>query len=113
MKFTINKANLDDVKVEANTKDHKAAFTYNGKQVKPTSSDFKITLNGVELNASDFAITYPTTSKVYVNAGDATVTLVPVKSNANFTGDKKEVNFKILPKEVSTHELDGKFYAFD
>lgn len=32
VKFTINKANLDDVKVEANTKDHKAAFTYNGKQ---------------------------------------------------------------------------------
>ena len=113
VKFTINKANLDDVKVEANTKDHKAAFTYNGKQVKPTSSDFKITLNGVELNASDFVITYPTTSKVNVNAGDATVTLVPVKTNANFTGDKKEVNFKILPKEVSTAELDGKFYAFD
>ena len=60
VKFTINKANLDDVKVEANTKDHKAAFTYNGNQVKPTSSDFKITLNGVELNASDFAISVKT-----------------------------------------------------
>ena len=114
-KFTINKANLSDVKVEAKatTDAEKEAFTYTGSQIKPTTSNFKITLNDVELSASDFAITYPTTSKVNVNVGDATVTLVPVKTNANFTGDKKEVNFKILPKEVSTAELDGKFYAFD
>lgn len=99
MKFTINKANLDDVKVEANTKDHKAAFTYNGKQVKPTSSDFKITLNGVELNASDFVITYPTTSKVNVNAGDATVTLVPVKPMLTLQGIKKKLTLKSFRKK--------------
>ena len=29
-KFTINKANLSDLKVEAKTKDHKASFTYTG-----------------------------------------------------------------------------------
>ena len=57
----------------------KEAFTYTGSQIKPTTSNFKITLNDVELSASDFAITYPTTSKVNVNVGDATVTLAPVK----------------------------------
>lgn len=115
VKFTINKANLSDVKVEAKTSTaaEKAKFTYTGSQVKPAASDFKITLNGVELNASDFAITYPTTSKVNVNAGDATVTLVPLKTNTNFVGDTKEVNFKILPQEISTTQLDGNFYAFD
>ncbi|MDO5816869.1 MAG: hypothetical protein Q4Q26_04580, partial [Eubacteriales bacterium] len=112
-KFTINKANLSDLKVEANTKDHKASFTYTGTQVKPRTSDFKITLNGVELKASDFAITYPTTSKVNVNVGDATVALAPVKDNKNFTGDKKEVTFKILPKEIDTSKFAGTFYAFD
>ena len=111
VKFTINKANLSDVKVEANTKGHKAAFTYTGTQVKPTASDFNITLNGVKLNAADFVVTYPTTSKVNVNAGDAKVTIAPVKSNTNFTGDKMDVNFKILPAEITG--LDGKFYAFD
>ena len=112
-KFTINKANLSDLKVEANTKDHKTSFTYTGTQVKPKTSDFKITLNGVELKASDFAITYPTTSKVNVNVGDATVALAPVKDNKNFTGDKKEVTFKILPKEIDTSKFAGTFYAFD
>ena len=121
-KFTINKANLSDVKVEAktNTVDEKEVFTYTGNQVKPTAYDFKITLNGVTLNASDFAITYPTTSKVNVNAGDASVTLVPVKTNANFTGDTKKVEFKILPRAISeiaskkgTVQLTGTFYAFD
>ena len=121
-KFTINKANLSDVKVEAktNTVDEKEVFTYTGNQVKPTAPDFKITLNGVTLNASDFAITYPTTSKVNVNAGDASVTLVPVKTNANFTGDTKKVEFKILPRAISeiaskkgTVQLTGTFYAFD
>ena len=112
-KFTINKANLSDLKVEANTKDHKASFTYTGTQVKPRTSDFKITLNGVELKASDFAITYPTTSKVNVNVGDATVALAPVKDNKNFTGDKKDVTFKILPKEIDTSKFAGTFYAFD
>ena len=111
VKFTINKANLSDVKVEANTKDHKDHFTYTGSQVKPTASDFNITLNGVKLNAADFVITYPTTSKVNVNAGDAKVTIAPVKSNTNFTGDKMDINFKILPAEITG--LDGKFYAFD
>ena len=113
VKFTINKANLSDVKVEANTKDHKDHFTYTGTQVKPTASDFNITLNGVKLNAGDFVITYPTTSKVNVNAGDAKVTIAPVKSNTNFTGDKMDVNFKILPQEISESQLYGKFYAFD
>ena len=115
VKFTINKANLSDVKVEAKTKTdaEKAAFTYTGKQVKPTTGNFKITLNGVELKASDFAITYPTTSKVNVNVGDATVALAPVKDNKNFTGDKKEVTFKILPKEIDTSKFAGTFYAFD
>ena len=42
-KFTINKANLSDLKVEAK-KGHEASFTYTGTQVKPTTSDFKITL---------------------------------------------------------------------
>ena len=112
-KFTINKANLSDVKVEANTKDYKDHFTYTGSQVKPTASDFNITLNGVKLNAGDFVITYPTTSKVNVNAGDAKVTIAPVKSNTNFTGDKMDVNFKILPQEISESQLYGKFYAFD
>ena len=111
-KFTINKANLSDLKVEAK-KGHEASFTYTGTQVKPTTSDFKITLNGVELKASDFAITYPTTSKVNVNVGDATVALAPVKDNKNFTGDKKEVTFKILPKEIDTSKFAGTFYAFD
>ena len=111
VKFTINKANLSDVKVEANTKDHKNHFTYTGSQVKPTASDFNITLNGVKLNAADFVVTYPTTSKVNVNAGDAKVTIAPVKSNTNFTGDKMDVNFKILPAEITG--LDGNFYAFD
>ena len=110
-KFTINKANLSDVKVEANTKNHKDHFTYTGSQVKPTASDFNITLNGVKLNAGDFVITYPTTSKVNVNAGDAKVTIAPVKSNTNFTGDKMDVNFKILPAEITG--LAGNFYAFD
>nr|WP_303243395.1 hypothetical protein [uncultured Blautia sp.] len=113
VKFTINKANLSDVKVEANTKDRKAAFTYTGTQVKPTASDFNITLNGVKLNAADFVVTYPTTSKVNVNAGDAKVTIAPKKSNTNFTGDKMDVNFKILPQEISDSDLKGKFYAFD
>ena len=113
VKFTINKANLSDVKVEANTKDRKAAFTYTGTQVKPTASDFNITLNGVKLNAADFVVTYPTTSKVNVNAGDAKVTIAPVKSNTNFTGDKMDVNFKILPQEISNSDLKGNFYAFD
>ena len=111
-KFTINKANLSDLKVEAK-KGHEASFTYTGTQVKPTTSDFKITLNGVELKASDFAITYPTTSKVNVNVGDATVALAPVKDNKNFTGDKKDVTFKILPKEIDTSKFAGAFYAFD
>ena len=111
-KFTINKANLSDLKIEAK-KGHEASFTYTGTQVKPTTSDFKITLNGVELKASDFAITYPTTSKVNVNVGDATVALAPVKDNKNFTGDKKEVTFKILPKEIDTSKFAGTFYAFD
>ena len=110
-KFTINKANLSDVKVEANTKNHKDHFTYTGSQVKPTASDFNITLNGVKLNAGDFVITYPTTSKVNVNVGDAKVTIAPVKSNTNFTGDKMDVNFKILPAEITG--LAGNFYAFD
>ena len=115
VKFTINKANLSDVKVEAKTKTdaEKAAFTYTGKQVKPTTGNFKITLNGVELKASDFAITYPTTSKVNVNVGDATVALAPVKDNKNFIGDKKDVAFKILPRALSTSNLNGSFYAFD
>ena len=120
-KFTINKANLSDVKVEAKatTDQEKEAFTYNGKQIKPTASNFNITLNGVTLSASDFAITYPTTSKVNVNVGDATVTLAPVKDNKNFTGTTKEVNFKILPRAISKTakkgfvQLEGRFYAFD
>ena len=114
-KFTISKANLSDVKVEAKatTDQEKEAFTYNGKQIKPTASNFNITLNGVTLSASDFVITYPTTSKVNVNAGDASVTLAPVKTNTNFTGDTKEVGFKILPRALTTSELNGTFYAFD
>ena len=112
-KFTINKANLSDLKVEADTESHKASFTYTGSQVKPAISDFKITLNGVTLSAEDFAITYPTTSKVNVNAGDASVTLAPKKTNTNFVGDTKEVAFKILPKEIDTTKFAGKFYAFD
>ena len=67
----------------------------------------------MKLNAGDFVITYPTTSKVNVNAGDAKVTIAPVKSNTNFTGDKMDVNFKILPQEISESQLYGKFYAFD
>ena len=34
-----------------------------------------------------------------------------MKSNTNFTGDKMDVNFKILPAEITG--LDGNFYAFD
>lgn len=92
-KFTINKANLSDVKVEAKatTDAEKEAFTYTGSQIKPTTSNFKITLNDVELSSFCFAITYPTTSKVNVNVGDATVTLAPVKTNTNFVGETKEV----------------------
>ena len=114
-KFTISKANLNDVKVEAKatTDQEKEAFTYKGKQIKPTASNFNITLNGVTLSASDFVITYPTTSKVNVNAGDASVTLAPVKTNTNFTGGTKEVGFKILPRALTTSELNGTFYAFD
>ena len=114
-KFTINKANLSDVKVEAKatTDAEKEAFTYTGSQIKPTTSNFKITLNDVELSASDFAITYPTTSKVNVNVGDATVTLAPVKTNTNFVGETKEVGFKILPRALTTSYLNGTFYAFD
>ena len=114
-KFTINKANLSDVKVEAKatTDAEKEAFTYTGSQIKPTTSNFKITLNDVELSASDFAITYPTTSKVNVNVGDATVTLAPVKTNTNFVGETKEVGFKILPRALTNTYLNGTFYAFD
>ena len=115
VKYVINKANLADVKAEAKvaTATEKAAFTYTGAQVKPTSANFKITLNGVELSKDDFAITYPTSSYNNVDAGEATVTLVPVKSNKNFNGEKLEVKFNILPKELTSAELAGKFYAFD
>ena len=113
--YVINKANLSDVKAEAkvSTDAEKLNFTYTGKQVKPTSDKFKITLNGVELNSSDFAITYPTSSFTNVDAGEATVTLVPVKGNENFNGDKLEVKFNILPAKLTTNYLNGTFYAFD
>lgn len=113
--YTINKANLSDVKAEAkvSNENEKLAFTYTGSQIKPKASNFKITLNGVELDSSDFAITYPTTSAVNVDAGEATVTLVPVKGNENFTGDKLEVKFNILPRKLTADMLAGKFYAFD
>ncbi len=111
--YVINKANLADVKTEAKVEANKNKFTYTGKQVKPTSAEFKITLNGVDLDSKDFAITYPTSSLTNVDAGEATVTLVPVKKNTNFVGDKLDVKFNILPRELTTAELDGKFYAFD
>ena len=113
--YIIEKAKLSDVKAEAKVSSdaEKLKFTYTGKQVKPTSSEFKLTLNGVELKSSDFAITYPTSSLTNVDAGEATVTLVPVKGNDNFTGDKLEVKFEILPKALTTRELSGTFYAFD
>ena len=115
--YTIEKAKLSDLKVEADVdKDNynnSNAFVYTGKQVKPKADNFKITLNGVELKSSDFAITYPTTSLVNVDAGEAKVNLVPVKDNENFTGDPLEVKFEILPAKLSTNELAGKFYAFD
>ena len=57
------------------------------------------------MSASDFAITYPTTSKVNVNVGDATVTLEPVKTNTNFVGETKEVGFKILPRALTNTYL--------
>ena len=115
--YTIEKAKLSDLKVEADVdKDNynnNSAFVYTGTQVKPVAQNFKITLNGVELKSDDFAITYPTTSLVNVDAGEAKVNLVPAKNNENFTGDALEVKFEILPAKLSGNELFGKFFAFD
>ena len=115
VKYVINKANLADVKAEAkvSTTAEKGRFMYTGSQVKPVASDFKITLNGVTLDSKDFAITYPTSSYNNVEAGEATVSLVPVKGNTNFTGDTLEVKFNILPRDLTTSMLNGSFLAYD
>ena len=115
VKYVINKANLADVKVEAkvSTDREKEKFMYTGSQVKPVAGDFKLTLNGVTLDSKDFAITYPTSSYNNVEAGEATVSLVPVKENTNFTGDSLEVKFNILPRNLTTSMLNGFFLAYD
>ena len=104
-----------NIQVEAklSTNQEKEVFTYTGRQVKPKAKDFKITLNGTTLKDTDFAITYPTTSLVNVDAGEATVTLVPTKTNTNFVGDNLDVKFNILPRALTYANLNGTLYAYD
>ena len=110
VKFTIGKANINDITVAAKTS-AKAHFTYTGSQVRPGTSDFNITLNGVDVS-SQFTFAYPTSSYNNVDAGKASITLVPLKNNKNFAG-QKTVDFEILPKELNSTILDGKFVAWD
>ena len=110
VKFTIGKANINDVTVAAKSS-AKANFTYTGSQVRPGTSDFNITLNGVDVS-SQFTFAYPTSSYNNVDAGKASITLVPLKNNKNFEG-QKNVDFEILPKELDNTILAGHFDAWD
>ena len=110
VKFTIGKANINDVTVAAKSS-AKANFTYRGSQVRPGTSDFNITLNGVDVS-SQFTFAYPTSSYNNVDAGKASITLVPLKNNKNFEG-QKNVDFEILPKELDNTILAGHFDAWD
>mgnify|MGYP000037289398 CR=1 FL=1 len=65
------------------------------------------------MSASDFAITYPTTSKVNVNVGDATVTLEPVKQILTLLVKLKKLDLRFLPRALTNTYLNGTFYAFD
>ena len=71
VKFTIGKANINDVTVAAKSS-AKANFTYTGSQVRPGTSDFNITLNGVDVS-SQFTFAYPTSSYNNVEIGRAHV----------------------------------------
>ncbi|MDC7289128.1 hypothetical protein NXH76_15070 [Blautia schinkii] len=110
IKFTINKANINDVIATAKTTS-KLVFTYSGQQIRPATGDFDIKLGDVDVH-NQFTFAYPTSSYNNVNAGKAKVTLLPLKDNKNFEG-QKEIEFEILPKEITSTMFAGNFTAWD
>lgn len=89
--FKVNKADIAKAAVEV----QEQMVEYNGKAQKPGVT---VTLNGVELPATDFSLTY----KNNINAGTATITIT---GKNNCTG-KNMATFTIIQKSWSSCEID-------
>ena len=97
-KFEITPANTKDVKVKV-----KDQF-YTGRQVRPRMSDIEVTLNGVDVT-SQFELTDGFGKNI---DGKGTLTLKPVATTKNFTGDNVVAEFNIV-KEI----VKGDLFAYD
>lgn len=93
--FNITPAALTDVAVVFDP----ASYTYTGAQITPT---YKVTLNGVELQPTD----YTAVLGANINAGP-TAGLVTLQASTNLTGSDANFAFEITPKDITNAVING------
>ena len=110
--FTITPADMSSLTVNVN--DQK----YTGHQIRPTvsvSGNVQITakLGKVNIDLSQFTISYPDSKDANKEVGTGTLTLAPKTTNKNFVGSK-EVSFKIVGQTIThTSAIDNAFKVYD
>ena len=111
--FTITPADMSSLTV--NIDDQK----YTGHQIRPTvttgggTTQITAKLGKVNIDLSQFTISYPDSKDANKEVGTGTLTLAPKTTNKNFVGSK-EVSFKIVGQTIThSNAIANAFKVYD